>query len=136
LLGAAFKEQDLLSLGYAIEQTLNLRRQPFSTPALVADKRPPARTATAAFSGAALNLSYTETMSRLQYMLNVAPAAADRLLAVWIHVGTPEKPSAAHHQLFGSGQPPTGAVTLGAADRKAIAEGRLLVERRLRNERS
>jgi len=127
LLGAAFKEQDLLSLGYAIEQTLNLRRQPFSTPALVAGKRPPPHTATAKFAGAALSLSYDETMSLLQYTLSVDPAAADRLFAVWIHLGTREKPGAARHQLFGSGQPPTGAVTLGAADRKAIADGRLLV---------
>ena len=44
---AAFKEQDLLSLGYAMEQTLKLRRPPFSTPALVAGKRPAPRTTTA-----------------------------------------------------------------------------------------
>jgi amidase len=127
LLGAAFKEQDLLSLGYAMEQTLRLRRPPFSTPALVAGKRPSPRTTTAKFSGSALNLSYDETMSRLEYTLSVDPKAADGLSAVWVHVGTREKPGAARHQLFGSGQPATGAVTLGAMDRKAIAEGRLLI---------
>jgi amidase len=127
LLGAAFKELDLLSLGYAMEQTLKLRRPPFSTPALVAGNRPPPRTTTAKFSGSALNLSYDETMSRLQYTLSVHPNDADRLSAVWVHVGTREKAGAARHQLFGSGQPATGAVTLGAVDRKAIAEGRLLI---------
>ena len=71
LLGAAFKEQELLSLGYAIEQTLKLRRQPFSMPALVAGKRPSARKATAAFSGTALTFSYDETLSRLQYTLSI-----------------------------------------------------------------
>jgi hypothetical protein len=49
------------------------------------------------------------------------------LAAVWIHLGTPDKPGAARHQLFGSGQPTAGAVTLGAVDRKAIADGRLMV---------
>ena len=127
LLGAAFKEQALLSLGYSMEQTLTLRRPPFSTPALVSGKRPSPRTATAAFSGTTLNLSYDQTMSRLQYTLHLDPTAADRLFAVWIHVGTPEKPGAARHQLFGSGQPAAGELTLGAADRKAIADGRLLV---------
>jgi len=66
-------------------------------------------------------------MSRLQYTFSLDPSAADRLFAVWIHLGTPEKPGAARHQLFGAGQPAAGAVALGAADRKAIADGRLLV---------
>ena len=34
LIGEAFTEQDLLSLGLGIEKLLNLRRPPFSTPAL------------------------------------------------------------------------------------------------------
>ena len=38
LLGSAFTEQNLLSLGYSIEQTLRLRRSPFSTPDLVGAK--------------------------------------------------------------------------------------------------
>jgi amidase len=127
LLGGAFKEQELLSLGYAIEQTLHLRRPPFSTPALAAGKRPRPRTATASFSGTALKLSYDETTSTLSYTVNVGGYAADRLAAVWIHLGTPDKPGAARHQLFGSGQPAAGVVTLGAADRKAIADRRLMV---------
>jgi Asp-tRNA(Asn)/Glu-tRNA(Gln) amidotransferase A subunit family amidase len=127
LLGAAFKEQELLSLGYAMEQTLKLRRAPFSTPALVTGKRPTARTATAKFSGAGLILSYDETQSRLQYTLNLEPQAADRLSAIWIHIGTRERPGAARHQLFGAGQPATGSVMLASADRAALHEGRLLV---------
>jgi Asp-tRNA(Asn)/Glu-tRNA(Gln) amidotransferase A subunit family amidase len=127
LLGAAFKEPDLLSLGYAIEQTMKLRRPPFSTPALIAGKRPAPRTTTATFSGAMLTLNYDETTSRLQYTLKVDPAAADRLAAVWIHLGTTAKPGAARHLLYGSGQPSSGTVTLGSADRTAIAENRLLV---------
>jgi Asp-tRNA(Asn)/Glu-tRNA(Gln) amidotransferase A subunit family amidase len=47
LLGGAFNEQELLSLGFSIEEMLKLRRTPFSTPALVGGKRPGTRKATA-----------------------------------------------------------------------------------------
>ena len=127
LLGAEFREQELLSLGYAMEQTLKLRRPPFSTPPLVGGRRPAARTAAATFSGIGLNLSYDETQSRLQYTLSLDSKAADRLTAIWIHLGTRDKPGAARHQLFGSGQAVTGNVTLAAVDRTALAEGRLLI---------
>ena len=42
LLGGAFTEQDLLKLGYAIEQQLQLRRAPFSVPALESGTPPAA----------------------------------------------------------------------------------------------
>jgi amidase len=126
LLAGAFKEQDLLSLGHAIEQTLKLRRAPFSTPALVTGRRPPARTTSAAFSGAVVNLTYDEATSRLQYALTPA-AHGDRLSAVWIHAGTPEKPGAARHQLFGAGEPASGAVALSFSDRRDLADGKLMV---------
>ena len=100
LLGAAFKEQELLSLGYAIEQTLHLRRPPFSTPALVAGKRPAPRTTTAMFAGTALKLTTTRPTSRLQYTLASA-AAVDRLAALWIHLGTADKPGAARTSCSG-----------------------------------
>src|SRR5262249_39409286 len=41
LLGRPWSEADLLSLGQGMEQTLALRRAPFSTPALVNGKAPP-----------------------------------------------------------------------------------------------
>ena len=127
LLGASFKEQDLLSLGYAMEQALGLRRAPFSTPALVGGKPPAARTATAAASGAVLKLTYDEPTARLQYALTLDAAAGERVSAVWLHLGTPAKPGAGRHLLFGPAQPPAGTVTLAAVDRKAIAEGTLMV---------
>ena len=74
-----------------------------------------------------MKVSYDETTSRLSYTLSVGEMTADRLTAVWIHLGTPDKPGAARHQLFGSGQPAEGVVTLGAVDRKAIADRRLMV---------
>jgi tetratricopeptide (TPR) repeat protein len=136
LLGGAFKEQDLLTLGYAIEQTLKLRRAPFSTPRLVDGKTPAPLTATAALSaqsrtrGASpdvlVNFSYDVITSRVSYTLRADPSNMDRLLAVWIHSGTMEKPGAARHQLWAGGLPPSGLVTLSSADRRDLADGHLL----------
>jgi amidase len=147
VLGGAFAEQDLLSLGYSIEQTLGLRRRPFSAPALVDGKRPGLRRMTATFPahgsagsqnpsvGAALDVSYDESMSRLSYTLHIDPASGDRIAAVWIHSGTVEKPGAARHQLFATGLPPDGEVALSAVDRRDLAAGRLLVRFFLRGSR-
>ncbi len=145
LLGGAFKEQDLLSLGYSIEETLKLRRPPFSTPPLVGGKRPEARTTTLTFHmkaspsvqdpsfGAALDLSYDETTSTLGYRLRIDSSGVDRISAVWIHAGTLEKPGAARHALYGSGRDTTGNVVLSAADRNDLAGQRLIVRFFLRD---
>ena len=141
LLGASFTEQELLSVGYSIEQTLKLRRHPFSTPALVGSKRPAARKTTVTFggrdarSGVALNLSYDESTSRLSYTFNAEPASLDRLSAVWIHRGTIEKPGAGRHQLFAPGLPMDGSVVLSFTDRNDLADGRLFVRFFLRETR-
>ena len=135
LLGGAFTEQDLLSLGYAIGQTLNLRHEPFSTPGFVDGKRPVPRTTTAMFQGLVLTLSYDETTSRLQYSLSCDVTAVDRLSAVWIHAGTAAKPGAARQQLFGADRALAGNVTLAAADRRDLSEGGLLARFYLRNGR-
>ena len=139
LLAGAFKEPDLLALGYSIEQTLKERRPPFSTPALVMGKAPVARTMTAPFRpqissangapkpAAVLHASYDETTSRLQYTLDIDPRERDRIAAVWIHSGTVEKPGPARYQLFAAGQPTTGAVTLSSVARRDLVSGRLLV---------
>jgi Asp-tRNA(Asn)/Glu-tRNA(Gln) amidotransferase A subunit family amidase len=147
LLGGAFTEQELLSLGFSIEQLLSLRRPPFSTPALVGGKRPAPRTILAIFDthaspipvypdfGASLNLTYDETSSRLSYTVSIDPPGRDQVSAVWIHAGTVEKPGAARHRLFAAGHPTTGTVTLSSADRSDLAAGRLLVRLFLRGGR-
>jgi amidase len=142
LLGSAFGEQQLLSLGYAIEQTLQMRRPPFSTPALVGGKPPPPRTATLAFHPresapeagveAIVALTYDETTARLQYALKNSGPGADRLSAIWIHTGG-DKPAAARHQLYAAGQSPTGTITLSSADRRDLADGRLVARFYLRD---
>jgi hypothetical protein len=127
LLGGAFKEQELLSLGYAIEQTQHLRRPPFTTPALVGRARPAPRTAGVTFAGTTLTMTFDQTTARLQYSLSGDAGSLDRLTGVWIHSGTAAKPGAARHQLFGAAQPANGSVTLAFADRGDLAEGKLMV---------
>jgi amidase len=145
LLAGAFHEEGLLSLGYSIEQTLKLRRPPFSTPALIDGKRPGVRMASVTFrprapagaapagAGAVVEVTYDAAASRMDYTLRIQPAVAERLYSVWIHSGTVEKPGAARHELFGSGRSTTGNIIVSAADRADLAEGRLIVRFYLRD---
>jgi hypothetical protein len=136
LLGAAWSEQDLLSLGYAIERTMGVRRPPFSTPPLI-DGKPPAAWTTSlnltGLAGSVLNLVYEEASSRLQYTLKPAGTSFDRAAAIWIHVGTPGAPGAARHLLFREGGALSGSISVTAADRRDIGEGRWLVRVYLRD---
>jgi amidase len=138
LLGAAFSEERLLAIGYAIEQTLKLRQPPFSTPALVAGAAPAARSMTATLSRrpvagerpadpVTLSLTYDRTRSRLQAALAPGTQVAGDVSAIWIHAGTVEKPGAARHQVYAAGQPVTGTITLSAVDRRDLDEGRLVL---------
>lgn len=129
LLGAAFSEADLLSLGYSIEQTLPSRRPPFSTPALVAGKPPAPIKRRVTGLGATLALSYDVTTSRLQYTVTMDAKQKPQVAAIWLHSGTPEQPAAARHALFDAREParPGGAVTLSSGVRKDLLEGRILV---------
>jgi hypothetical protein len=77
-------------------------------------------------TAAVLNLRYDATTARLQYTLRLAPGD-DRIRTVWIHRGTMVEPGAARHQLYGPSQSSDGDVVLSAADRKDLAEGRLIV---------
>ncbi len=147
LVGGAFTEAPLLSLGYSIEQTVTLRRPPFSTPALVSGKAPASRTLIATLplgelaatrkppEGLLLTMTYDETTSRLQFTLSGHLQGPNGISSIWLHSGTMEKPAAARHQLFAAGQPTSGSVTLLAADRQDLAEGRLLLRVYLANER-
>ncbi len=130
LLGAAFSEQELLSVGYSIERTLRLRQTPFSAPALAAGNLPRERTVTVLVSdpaGIAVDFTYEPTTSRLRYVLRGASTSRDRISAIWLHSGTLDKPGAARQRVFSMGQPVRGELMLSHADRQDIAAGRLLV---------
>jgi amidase len=145
LLGGPFKEQELLSLGFSIGETLKLRRAPFSTPALVAGRRPTARKTTAVLETratsslhagirAVVDFDFDPTTSQLSYALRIDPAGRDEVMAIWIHAGTPAKPGAARHQLYGPSRSMSGSVLLSAADRKDIMSGTLLLRLYVRNQ--
>lgn len=131
LLGPAFSEQTLLSLGYSIEQTLKLREPPFSTPAFVRGAPPAPRSTRVKGLGTALDLTYDETTGRLQYAFSGNPKQKDRVAMVWLHTGTPGKPGAARHGLFnaraGTTAGSSGSVTLSSSDRKDLRDGRVLI---------
>lgn len=132
LLGGAWSEADLLSLGYSIEQTLKLRRPPFSTPALVDGKAPAARTIVTALEEhgeriGVIEFGYDETTSRLSYKTIFAPRRAEQVTAIWIHRHGGDKPGAAVHQLFGAGLSQGTTLVLSSADRANLAAGRLRV---------
>ncbi|MGQ0734998.1 MAG: amidase family protein [Acidobacteriota bacterium] len=140
LLGAAFTEASLLSLGYAIERALPLRRPPFSTPPLVAGKAPPATVVVMSFDAAirpdaksargaapVLRLSYDAPTAGLEYAWSDPAGTGSRPTAIWVHAGSVGKPGAARHQLVAAGGPASGSVKLSAQDRRDLAEGRLLV---------
>jgi amidase len=129
LLGEAFSEQTLLSLGYSIERTLQLRQPPFSTPTLVEGKAPASRKTRASGHGVTLELSYDESTSRLRFVLAGDANRRERLAAIWLHSGTADKVGAARHQLVNvrAGAASNGEVRLSAADRRDLADGRLLI---------
>jgi Asp-tRNA(Asn)/Glu-tRNA(Gln) amidotransferase A subunit family amidase len=127
-LGAAFSEEQLLSLGYSVEQTLKVRQAPFSTPALVGGKSPAPRSATVKTGGATLGLLYDSTSSTLQSTMTLDPKQPARVASAWLHMGTVDKPAAARHRLFSTaGDRPAGSVTLSFADRRALADGQTFV---------
>jgi Asp-tRNA(Asn)/Glu-tRNA(Gln) amidotransferase A subunit family amidase len=128
LLGGAFQEQALLSLGYSIEQLLKLRRVPFSTPPLVGGKAPAPRTAVVAGGTVSVRFEYDRSTSRLAYAITRDPQVRDQMVdAVWLHAGTVDKPGAARHQLSGAGSAFAGEVTLSASDRRELEGGRMIV---------
>jgi Asp-tRNA(Asn)/Glu-tRNA(Gln) amidotransferase A subunit family amidase len=131
LLGRAFTEAQLLSLGYSMEQTLKLRQPPFSTPALAGGKAPAPRTTTVKGAGGTVTLAYDVTTSQLEYTITADTKQPLQASAIWLQEGTTSKPGAARHRLSGgraaSEVRAHGVVTLTSADRQNLKEGKMLV---------
>jgi amidase len=124
LLGSAWSDHRVLSLGFSIEKTLNLRQPPFSTPPLVNGKPPTARRTRASGLGVTVELTFDESTSRLRYVVTPAAKPGD-LMAIWLHSGTRDRVGAALHELFSTRMQATpGEITLTAADRHDLAGGR------------
>ena len=127
LLGGTFKEAQLLSIGLGVQQTLGLRRPPFSTPALV-DRKPPApTTGSAKYGDAIVSITYDQTTSRMTYAVTGSERNIAQLGAVWIGTGTPLKPGALRHRLLGPGLDANGVVLLTFRDREDLAKANLMV---------
>jgi Asp-tRNA(Asn)/Glu-tRNA(Gln) amidotransferase A subunit family amidase len=127
LLGAAFKEVQLLSIGLGVQQTLALRRPPFSTPALVDGKPPAPTTGNGKYGDAIVSITYDQTTSRMTYAVTGSERNIAQLGAVWIGTGTPAKPGALRHRLLGPGLDANGVVLLTFRDREDLAKANLMV---------
>ncbi len=130
LLGGAFAEAELLSLGYAIEQATQPRRAPFSTPALVSGKAPRPKSWKTSLlledgGRSSVDWVYDPTTGGLSYSLEPSSAAQNDLLAIWIHRGGHVKSGAALHQIAGGNTPPRGVVNLSFSGRADLTSGQL-----------
>ena len=130
MVGRPWSESELLSLGYALEQTWKLRKAPFSTPALVNGKAPAPRTFVVPIEEngerlGVVDFTFDPTTSRLAYKTVFAPKRHERVNAIWIQRGTMDKPAAALHQLLPAGS--SGSVVLSYSDRENLAAGRLVL---------
>jgi Asp-tRNA(Asn)/Glu-tRNA(Gln) amidotransferase A subunit family amidase len=123
LLGRDFSDAELLSIGFALEQRLKLRRAPFSTPALENSKAPVPRQ----FVTAIGEFTYDIPTGGLTYQARRDWLTHERVTAIWIHRGDESNPGAAVHRLFGGadGLSPV-TVKLSNIDRNALFEGKLL----------
>jgi Asp-tRNA(Asn)/Glu-tRNA(Gln) amidotransferase A subunit family amidase len=127
LLGGAFKEAQLLSIGLGAQQTLALRRPPFSTPALVDGKPPAPTTGSAKYGDATVSITYDQTTSRMTYAVTGWERNIAQLGAVWIGTGTPAKPGALRHRILGPGLDANGVVLLSFRDREDLEKANLMV---------
>jgi Asp-tRNA(Asn)/Glu-tRNA(Gln) amidotransferase A subunit family amidase len=124
VMGRDFSDAELLSIGFSIEQTLKLRRTPFSTPALENGKAPAPRH----FMTSIGEFTYDMQTGTLTFKQNAERLSAERVTAIWIHRGEEQKPGPAVYRLFpGTGMLYPVAVTLTHADRQGLAEGKLLL---------
>jgi amidase len=130
IVGRPWSESELLSLGYAMEQTWKLRRPPFSTPALVNGKAPASRSFVVPIEEngerlGVVDFTFDPTTIRLAYKTVFAPKRHERVNAMWIQRGGVEKPAAALHQLLpGAGN---GSLVLTYSQRADLAAGRLVL---------
>lgn len=131
LVGRPWSDAELLSLGYAMEQTLKLRRAPFSTPALIGGKPPAQSTFTVRLDDGAdrlgsIEFAYELTTGQLAYKTRLAPRRAELVTSVWVHRMSGDKPGAAVHLLHSGGsRESSGTVVLTSSERADLVAGRL-----------
>jgi formylglycine-generating enzyme required for sulfatase activity len=128
LLGSAYSEERLLSLGYSIERALRRRQPPFSTPPLAGGSTPNEWAAAIAVNQVStLDFLYDPVTARLQSSWRGASTSLAGISAIWLHSGTPEKPGAARQVVYTAEQGLHRDLTLTHAARHDLAAGQLLV---------
>jgi Asp-tRNA(Asn)/Glu-tRNA(Gln) amidotransferase A subunit family amidase len=130
LLGRAFGDVRLVSIGYAFEQLGPRRRAPFSTPPLVSGKAPGTITfaANAGSSGgvATARFTYDPATSALGYDVAVRGLAAPKVQAVVLLRRDAAGRSRVLQRLSGPNVlAASGAATLGVVDREALFGGQV-----------
>ncbi len=132
LLGRPFGDVRLVALGYAFEQAGPRRRAPFSTPALVNGRAPAPRAFSTAASGggatAQARFVFDPVRSALRFDVAVTGGAAERVEAVVLRRRDANGIARVSHRLSGPGTTTaSGALTLSAPERAALAQGTLLL---------
>lgn len=131
LLGRPLGDARLVALAYAFEQAGSRRRPPPTTPRLVNGRAPApvafVTTASVSPATARARFSFDPLRNRLGYELTVTGAAPDRVQAVVLSRVDSTR-TRVIHRLSGPGAlRRAGAIPLSAADRKALADGRLIL---------
>jgi Asp-tRNA(Asn)/Glu-tRNA(Gln) amidotransferase A subunit family amidase len=135
LLGAAFTEPTLLKIGYGWEQAAKPRHAPYTTPPLVDGRAPRPQTievavAPAKAGGPAAHVKFTYDViaDALSYDASVSDLGSDKVIAVTLQRGTPDKPGAVLAQLVRAGNTSSrDELRLRARDRDDLEAGRLYV---------
>ncbi len=140
LLGPAWSEAKLLSLGFAYEQATKPRRAPPTTPALVAGKVPAPSTFTlvpeapTAASSVRMACRYDRVSGHLSYEFQ-GLATDDAVLAAAIHRGAAGPDGPVIFRLANPAAPAgAGEVVLAPYQRTWLEEGRLVISIRTKRE--
>ena len=136
LLGKAFDEPTLMSLGFAWEQLSQLRRAPYSTPPLVNGRAPqPIQIVSVVRSegdrgaSAQVRFTYDVTKNRLDFNSSVSNLEAAEIIALTLHRKVDGKPGPIiAHLLKATQASNVDTITLKAIDRDALAKGNLYVQ--------
>ena len=127
LLGSAYDEPRLLSLGYSVERVLRRREPPFSAPPMAGSPSAERTAIVAVNQMLALDFTYNPVTARVEVSWRGPSADLAGISAIWLHSGTSEKPGAARHVLYSSGQGLHRDLALGYAARQDLAAGQLLL---------
>ncbi|HEX3701908.1 MAG TPA: amidase family protein, partial [Vicinamibacterales bacterium] len=130
LLGAAWSEPELLSLGYSYEQTVHPRRAPWTTPDLVGGRAPLPRSAGGSLSlrGAPVNARFTllDDVARSRLSFTFVPTPGSTIESATIRRGANGAIVAV--LLTPSDTALVGEMPISAAARQALAGGEAVVE--------